>query len=279
MFELYKIKFDKSIYDITFSDNGNLGVTSDCAYVFDQSGYLLNKICGKYGMHDASYCCGRFGFINSDFHAYITDQNGNLIKKVYVGDKYYNAITMTEDGFVACRRKCALFDFNGNKLWDVNVGRVENGPSYYKGYWYVADWGLGKLLIIKDGKIIKKIHYGKIANDTAVCGKYLAVSTEHHLYLYDISDPENPKEIWKVGGFNVARQVAFYSNCRHIAVTDKYNKKLKIYNINGDLLFEMEYKEYVISVTTNPTKDYWIVVGTEKYLHVNFIPPPIHCFG
>ncbi len=53
-------------------------------------------------MDGASYSNGRFGFINFDDYAYITDENGNLIKKVHVGVVY-------------------------------------NGPSYYQGYWYVAD--------------------------------------------------------------------------------------------------------------------------------------------
>ncbi len=57
-------------------------------------------------------------------------------------------------------------------------------------------------MIIKDGKIVKEISYGESAWDTTVCGKYLAVSTLKHLYLYDLSNPKNPREIWNRGGFN-----------------------------------------------------------------------------
>jgi len=134
-------------------------------------------------MENVSYCCKRFWFLNTDDYAYTTDQSGNLIKKVHVGGAYDDAITMSKDGFVACYDRCALFDLNGNKLWDLDVGEVWYGPSHYNGYWYVADED-GKLLIVKDGSVVKEISYGccKDVHDTAVCGKYSPVSTVTHLY-------------------------------------------------------------------------------------------------
>jgi len=248
--QLWSYKAENRVWSIAFSDNGNLGVASagNCAFIFDPNGNLLNKVCGNSGMADASYSNGRFGFINWDDYAYITDENGNLIKKVYVGDYYDEAITMTSNGFVACYSECAFFDFDGNKIWDVDVGEVENGPSYHKGYWYVADWAWNKILVIKDGSIVKEISYGEYTWDTAVCDNYLAVSTRYHLYLHDLSDPRNPREIWNRGGFDSAFQVAFSPNCKYIAVADRYNHKLKIYDINGNLVLEKGYDDEVWSV-------------------------------
>jgi len=253
--QLWHYKAGSTIEGLAFSDNGNLGAASwgGCAYVFDQSGNLLNKVCGGDDMDDASYCCGRFGFVNWDKYAYITDQNGNLIKKVHVGGDYVEAITMTEDGFVACRYSCALFDFNGNKKWDLEVGEVENGPSHYNGYWYVADIDWNKLLIVKDGSVVKEISYGESAYDTAVCGKYLAVSTLHHLYLYDLSDPANPRELWNVGGLsgcggNGCLRVRFSPDCKYIAVADTNNHKLKIFDLKGNLVLEKDFGSSVYSV-------------------------------
>jgi len=276
MFEILKIiEMNEAIYSLAFSDSRNLGVVlNKCAYVFNQNGNLLNKVCGNNIMKDVSYCCGKFGFVNWDDYAYITDENGKLIKKVHVGKDYDNAITMIKDGFVACEWGCAFFDFNGNKKWDLGVGGVSSGPSYYKGYWYVADWYWKELLIVKDGNVINKINNDKSAESTAVCGKHLAVSTETHLYLYDISNPTNPKELWNVGGFNGAYQVTFSSNCKYIAVADKYNKKLKFFNIEGDLIFEKKYGSKVLSVAW---KDDRIAVGTETDLFV-YSTLPLHCF-
>jgi len=277
MFELVKlIKMRDSVVSLAFSDNLNLGVASrnSCAHVFDRNGNLLNRVCGGDYMNDVSYCCGKFGFVNYDGYAYITDQNGDLVKKIHVRDDYDMAITMTKDGFVACCYRCALFDFNGNKIWDLDVERVDNGPSRYQGYWYVADWYRNKLLIVKEGEIIKEIYYDEEAYDTAVCGKYLAVGTKHNLYLYDISNPTNPKELWKVGGFKSALQVTFSPDCKYIAVADKYNKKLKIFNIEGDLILEKEYQNRVYSVAWKNDR---IAVGTETDLFV-YSTLPLHCF-
>ena len=234
-----------TIYSLAFSESGNLGVASEggCAYVFNSKGSLLSKICGNGIMYNDSYLNGRFGFINNDEHAYITDERGKLIKKVHVGGDYDWAITMTSNGFVACAGRCAFFDFDGNKKWDVDVGIVYNGPAHYKGYWYVADRDWKKLLIIKDGTIVNSIDYGEKAYDTAVCGKYLAVTTSEHLYLYDLGDLANPKEIWKVGGIDEGWQVAFSPDCRYIAVADMDGHKLKVYYINGNLVLEKYYRD------------------------------------
>ena len=256
LIELWKNKAEYNIEGLVFSENGNVGASSwdECAYIFDSDGNLLNKICGRKDMEDASYCCGKFGFINFDGHAYITDENGNLIKKIKVGNDYHAAITMTEDGFVACSRRCAFFDFNGNKLWDIVVDWVDNGPSRYQGYWYVADTEWRKLFIVKDGRIVNEINYNEGAYDTAVCGEYLAVTTMSHLYLYDISDPKNPREIWRVNnllGFarecslpNGFLRVRFSPDCRYIVVADTGNHKLKIFDIEGNLVLEKEYNQY-----------------------------------
>ena len=250
MTQLWSYKAEDTIYGLAFNDSGNLGVASadHCAYTLDPNGNLLNKVCRNDFMYDVSYSDGRFGLINFDDHTYITDENGNLIKKIHVGDDYDSAITLVLNGFVACAERCAFFDFNGNKLWDVDVGIVENGPSYYQGYWYVADYNWDKLLIIKDGSIVKEISYGEGVYDTTICGKYLAVSTCCSLYLYDLSDPKNPKEIWKAKGFDWVRQVAFSPDCKYIAVADTYNNKLKIYDINGNLVLGKSFNAVVVSV-------------------------------
>jgi len=277
MFDLLKlIEMENTVMNLAFSDNLNLGATShdSCAYVFDKSGNLLNKICGNNDMEDASYCCGKFGFVNWDEYVYITDENGNLIKNLYVGGDYNWSITMTENGFVVCRGRCALFDLNGNKIWDLDVGHVDNGPSYYKGYWYVADYWRDKLLIVKDGEVVKEISYGEEAYDTAVCDKYLTVSTYSYLYLYDLNDPVNPSQLWSVGGFNEANQVTFSPDCKYIVVTDGNNQKLKIFNIEGDLIDEKKYWDDVVSVDWKNNR---IAVGVGADLLI-CSTLPLHCF-
>jgi len=240
------------ISGLAFSDDGNLGAASwdGCAYVFDQSGTLLNKVCGGDWMDDASYCCGRFGFVNLDDYAYITDESGNLIEKVYVGDDYDWAITMLPDGFIAGDTRLAYFDLNGNKGWDVDVGYVDNGPSVYGDYVYVADDNWNKLLILKlsDGSEVNEISYDEYAWDAAVCGNYLAVVTAYHLYLYSLDDPANPMELWGVGGITGGWQVAFSPDCEYVAVADWNGWRLYIYDLNGNKVLEKGYGSEVTAI-------------------------------
>jgi len=275
MFELQKfIKMNRGVISLAFTDNGNLVAVprERCFYIFDTNGNLLKKVCISDLLKFVSYCCGKLGFINN--HVIITDENGNIIKKFEIENYYNNGITLVKDGFVVCFVKCAFFDFNGNKKWEFNVSYVENGPSYYNDYWYIADKYRKALLVAKDGKIIKEIKYNERDYDTAVCNKYLAVITEHHLYLYDISDPENPKEIWKVGGLNLPYQVTFSPNCEYIAVIDNEIEKLKIFSIDGRLIFEKKYWQGIYSIAW---KDNKIAVGTGIGLLTYSIPPPIRC--
>ena len=276
------IKMKNIVWRLAFSDNLNLGVVLEkCAYVFDRNGNLLNKICVGDYMRDVSYCCGKFGFVNDDGYVYITDENGNLVKKIHVGKDYVKAITMVKDGFVVCWKRCAFFSFNGNKLWDLEIGDVSKRPSYYKGYWYVTskwcddnnNWQ-DKLFIVKDGNVVNDISYYDWVYDTAVCEKYLAVTTNFYLYLYDLSDPANPRKLWRVEGFDGALQVVFSPDCGYIAVTDARNHKLKIYNVKGDLIFEKEYYDNVISVAWKNGR-MAVDVGTDLIIY--FISP-FHCF-
>jgi len=250
--ELWSYKTGDAVIGLAFSTNGNLGAASvdNCYYVFDPSGSLLNKVCGGGGMSDASSFLDMFGFINADNYAYIANEDGTLWKKIHVDWNYDSAITMLPDGFVACFYNCAYFGFNGNKKWDVDVGVVENGPSVYKGYVYVADADWKKLLVLRlsDGSEVKEISYDEDAEDTAVCGNYLAAVTYTHVHLYNLSDPVNPKEVWNVGGIGSCRQVTFSPGCKYIAIAEWGGQKLRIYDIQGNEVLEKSYGNEVTAV-------------------------------
>ncbi|ALU11573.1 hypothetical protein EYM_02635 [Ignicoccus islandicus DSM 13165] len=243
---------------IAFSEDGKMGIApawDGCAHILDPDGNLINKFCGKSSMDDVSYLNNKFGFVNFDGYAYILNPDGTLWKKIYVGSDYGEAIVMLPNGFIACWYRCAYFDFNGNEHWDINVGVVEYRPSVYNNYIYIADMSWDKLIVVElnSGNIVKEITYDEPVDDTAVCGKYLAVTTDHYLYLYEIDDPLNPRELWKASGFDNSGSyerggIAFSPDCRYLAVADRGNNELKLFNVRGELVLTKEFPSGVWSV-------------------------------
>jgi WD40 repeat protein len=253
--ELWSYKTGGLVEALAFSDNGLLGVASEypnsCIFILDQKGEALSKICKNQRIFYISYSNDTFGFTMDGGYIYLL-KGTRIWKEMHVGKEYSTAIAILPNGFIACGNgltvdnRCAYFDFNENKKWDVDVGGVGNGPAVHNGYVYVADYYLRKLLILKldDGSLVNSISYGENVWDAAVCGNYLAVSTEHHLYLYDLSDPTSPKELWNVGGFSDARSIAFSPDCKYIAASDEWHHKFKIFDVKGDLALEKWIGEY-----------------------------------
>ena len=248
--ELWSYETGDKVNALAFSDDGKLGVASQdgCAYLLSQDGGLLNKACGDSDMLDASYSNGVFGFVNYDGYAYLF-RGLAYWRKVHVGDDHNSAITVLPDGFIACKWGCAYFDFSGHKEWDVDVGYVVNGPAVRKGLIYIADsWGKLHIISKIDGSEANEISYGEPPYDIAVCGNYLAVGAGRHLYLYNVRDPVYPRELWRVRGFDYAWNVAFSPDCEYIAVSDAYHRKLKIVDLEGNLVLERKYGTQVWGV-------------------------------
>ncbi len=64
------------------------------------------------------------------------------------------------------------------------------------------------------------------------------------MYLYDLEVPTRPKEVWDVGGFGNAFQIAFSPDCRFILVSDAPNHAFKVFDIKGNLLIQKHYGDY-----------------------------------
>ena len=269
---LWSFRSEGYVYGLAFSDSGRLGVASSDghAYIIQPNGELIFQGHSYLPMYAVSHCCGKFGFLDSGVTVFVIYDDGYVDGKINI-DKlykpyYYSGVTLSQDGVMVCAHGCGFFDFRGRKIWEIrhSLPLVEHGPSYYQGYWYIAAWF--SLDIVKDGHEVNSIDhkdFTRIYIDTAICDKYLAVTTEKHLILYDISDPENPREIWNVDGFDYARDVAFRPDCRYIAVADMDNRKLKIYDINGNFVEDWSFDDKVCSVA------WWndiIAVGTGKFV-------------
>ncbi|UXD22082.1 hypothetical protein IPA_01475 [Ignicoccus pacificus DSM 13166] len=241
---LWTLKLKNKVESIAFSDKGTLGITSDrCAFIVNEKGELISRICGKAEMFGASFN-KLFGFMNVDDYAYLVLPEGKLEKRIFAGEQCNESITMLEDSFIACRYKCALIDLHGQKRWVTEVGHVPSGPAVKEGVVYAPDEEKLSLLLMKlnNGEIIKEIDLGEEAYDAKVCGDKLVVGTASTVRIFDVSDPLNPKPIKRIEGFLGAWSVAFPSSCDKIAVADFSNFTLKVFDLNGNLLWKKVYE-------------------------------------
>jgi len=170
---------------------------------------------------------------------------------------------------LACGLGCTKYGQNGIE-WTILKDKLIEIAEYVGGYWYIAT-GKDLIIVDNDGKIVRVWSF-KNNGDGDIwvikkCCHLLAVSTFYHLYLYDVSDPENPREIWNKGGFNGLVSIDFYKEYgipRVLAATDKYNKMVKILNIgDGEELLSESFELAPISVAF--TRDY-LVIGDEHPL-------------
>ncbi|UXD22091.1 hypothetical protein IPA_01585 [Ignicoccus pacificus DSM 13166] len=181
---------------------------------------------------------------------------------MYIGKDYWKVILMLGDGFLASgNKKLAYFDFNGNKRWDVDIYNIAHGLAVYKGYVYVpiSYWDTGALTILRlsDGGEVKTIDFDENVNVVQVCSHYLALGTTHSVYLYDISDPTNPKELWKFdevatscrGGCFGTVSIAFSPGCRYLVSADPDDHKIHLLDVaTGKQVLEKKFEDKVWSV-------------------------------
>ncbi|ALU11833.1 hypothetical protein EYM_05240 [Ignicoccus islandicus DSM 13165] len=252
-----------TIEDLKFSTNGVLGVASwdGCAYLISREGILLNKTCGSREVLGVDYLSGIFGFVNRSGEVYLIYENGTLLKSFESDFDRGQDIGLISNGFLICRGYCTLYDLNGRKKWDTFVGRqivlrgrlVIGGRCVLrggvedlvigKGYAFAANTYSGRLQIIRmeDGEIVNTLYFPSWVQGVGICGSYLAVIVNTKLYLYDVSDPSNPKMVWNVTGVNVScneHSPEFSMNCKYIAIPDEGNGQLKIYEVEtGRLVY------------------------------------------
>ncbi|UXD21349.1 hypothetical protein IPA_03250 [Ignicoccus pacificus DSM 13166] len=251
MSQVWSYDIGSSVEALAFSDNGNLGAASvdRCAYVFDQSGNLLNKVCGDDWMNDISYANGKFLADNYDNYLYIMSERGTLIKKLEVGESYDDGVTAFSQGFIVCDDYCAYYNWNYEKIWDTSVGSNTHtsGPAIAKGYVYAlaVDSGKVKIISLSSGSVEGSVTLDGDAYDVAACGNYLAAASQDKLYLYSLDDPTSPTLLWTKDislGDADYRSLAFSPNCKFLALADTNNDQVDIFNAKtGAIVYTKDF--------------------------------------
>ena len=236
---LWTARLRGAITSVALSESGGLAAVSDkddCATVFDSSGAVLGRVCSVGKVLYTSYCCGWYGFIDSEGYALFIDDRGKPVRSVRVGTEYSRAIAMAADGFVVCSSSCAMFDYSGRLEWMEFALSVPNSPAQRGSYWYIpSNYISPEVKVVRGGTTLNYIEYEyDEVIDVDVCGYYLAVSAESSIALYDLSDPQDPELIWGQG-LEQGGQLAFSPDCRHVAVADTGAAELNVYRVHGEL--------------------------------------------
>jgi len=243
---------------IALSDDGHLAAI-DGKYIvfFDRTGRRINTVRGYLLEDNISYCCGRYGTINSCGEVFIYDTSGNLIKTLTTVYGFHGMMSLAPDGFLVCGTfSCRMFSYDGKMSWEVQEVYTPNEPAHCCGYWYIPNSRYkSTVMVVRRGDVLNEIT-DPISSivDLAACGYYLAVATSVTLYLYDLSDPLEPELIWW-RKFGTIRQVAFSPDCTYLAVADEAAGSIKVVGVSGhkqaELLLvrpKMWYDRTVVSV-------------------------------
>lgn len=252
--ELWSYNVGGRIRALAFSSNGKLGVVSpsgNCVYIIDREGNLHSQKCNVGTVYDVSYCCNKFGFVNWDRRVYLYDLDNEEWNSIEIDLSYGQSLSLSSEGILVCGlTNCELINYDGAKVWEDQTGALRS-PSHYEDLWYIP--GDSYLFIVRnvDGTIVKKLRFDpfdEIISDS-ICRTYLAVGTSSHLYLTTISDnPLEPVVLWSVSGLLGVNDIAFSPDCKYLAVTDSYHRKLVIYDNKGDLVAEKSFNYFVDSV-------------------------------
>ncbi len=265
---LVRFEERKPLENLTFLWNGALVVAGKGYYkVYSGKNKPLSKVKINVALSGVSRCCDKFAAMGADGYAYIARDDGTLLMGVRADVIYDNTITLLRDGFIACHTGCAYFDFEGKEKWKFrNTSVFGRAVAVHNGYVYVPDSVLNVVHVLRlsDGTEVGQIQERDFTRDTLVCGNYLLVATEYsYLALYDITNPVEPRELWKVESdvYSTAWRAAFSPDCKYIVAAGKrndlsgpldYRDGLVVFSIDGEVLFETVLYEEEI-----PALDWW----------------------
>ncbi|UXD22750.1 hypothetical protein IPA_07920 [Ignicoccus pacificus DSM 13166] len=228
-----------------------IGTSDGSGYVVSCNGTYLSQIKALASMNDVSYCCGKYAFVSSDNNIYLTTENGKLITKIPISFKYNEAVILTPKGILACSSSCAFFNMKGKLIWSFDLGKIAGEPSYYKDYAYVPDVAGKELLILNltDGKKVGEVFFGEPVYTSDVCGNLLVVGGQKDVYLFNLTDPTDPKYLWDFNIPGFVGDVKFSPDCNYIAVINMAKNYVHIYDINGQILYSKYFDEPVTAIT------------------------------
>lgn len=240
------------ITDVRISESGEIGLTliSKHSYgvILDSSGEIIGKVRATSIMQGMTYCCEKFGFIDSDGYVFILNKEGEQITRFKTNSKFGSVISMDEDGVLVCDMGCGFFDFDGRKKWEIDEGYIDVPPTKIEDYWYIADGLKSRIIITKDnGKIVESLKLDESPVAIDACATRLAVATYHKFYLFDVSKPVHPieKKRWEIQQSRKSN-IAFDPQCNLLALT--IGSYLYIYDLGGIVASTRKFNDKISGI-------------------------------
>ncbi|ALU12289.1 hypothetical protein EYM_02130 [Ignicoccus islandicus DSM 13165] len=268
-------------------DNYLVVAGDNCIYAYDLEGNAYWNECLDSPVTDLDLYGNRVAIATINGTVYL--RSDGELRKVIEGREFSYSVKLLRDSLIACNTTCALVDLRGNLIWKREIGVVTD--LEVKGdYVYVAHGkakGIGgtpgfSVLSLRDGKVLfQKIEwregesvYKESVSSVDVCSDKLVLGGLIFVYLFNISNPLEPKLLWRKDfeGLLVASSVRFSPNCSSIAVASYYGRKVYFLDLGGNVIGELSFGD---KVTDLDWKRY-LAVGLENgtfYLFGNLSAP------
>ncbi len=229
---MIRLKLQRELGDyvstMRFSDDGKVlavNMGNGCSYLLYQDGEV-KKYC--YGVsYDVSFLGNMFAFVTFSGVIYIISESGELINIFQIGPEFSNAIALTEEGLIVCNTQCALYTEEGKMMWSVKLkGYARPGAKSLgnKAYIIVDEGDKSKIVEISlNGEIKEVFECKESIFSMDVCDGLFAIGGTSKLWV-----GRNTIE-----GFEGVSSVTFSRNCEELMVSDMYNGRVMLMDVNG----------------------------------------------
>ncbi len=240
---LWVLSVTNFIKEVSMSNSTIALATYDgCTYLYSINGTLIKRECIDYRFFGVDYCCNKFAFISSR-QIVIEDERGNVVKRIEIPWKYGMSVKLVPRGILACYTHCAFYNWDYERLWDLDIPDSSLGKIAYNGTFFIPTAVYASCLakgvapshivIIKGNKTVRDLVFNETLLSADSCKDLIAVGGTKLILI-------KRGQIVKLGGFRLIWDLAFSPDCKYLAVSD--TSGLKIVDLNGDIISEVKMK-------------------------------------
>jgi len=269
----------KRVTSLAIAEGGTIGVGSaqGCIFVSRPDGELLTKTCTNSSIVSASAYENILAFLNKEGEVLLFNRYGEELGKLKIDDpEVIGKIAVGREGFVACKRKCALFDFNGEIKWIFPTFAGSVRPAYLDGMWVLPEKILGYAYIVESesGNAVGRLYIGNSLTDIAVSGKTVVLADSAGVHVFSFSG-NKPKAIASFSTVPVL-SVGVGPNGKYVAVAS--GSRFLIYALNGRSVYRQRSSQGISQFREVAWDGNLLAVGGVRFLGVLRTAPVLVLF-